>query len=97
MSTMTILKLLFALKIKKLLDFLGKKKYTTYMRIGDLVKINDNQDDKMGDLATVVQVLPFTGEVVVQCIKSDTPWIYYLDQLILISEVRNEQVFKKIS
>ena len=73
---------------KKLLDFLGKKKYTTYMRIGDLVKINDNQDDKMGDLATVVQTLPFTGEVVVQCVKSNTPWIYYLNQLILISEVK---------
>ena len=45
-----MLKTFMTLMKKKLLDFLGKKKYTTYMRIGDLVKINDNQDDKMGDL-----------------------------------------------
>ena len=76
------------LMMKKLLDFFRKKKYNTYMRVGDLVKINDNQDGMSGRLATVIRALPKTGEVVIHCVQDNTPWIYYTHQLILLSEVQ---------
>jgi len=58
------------------------------MNVGDLVKIDDNHDGMKGKLALVIQTLPSTAEVVVQCVESDTPWIFQLDQLMLVSEVR---------
>jgi len=74
--------------MKKLLDFFRKKKYTTYMKVGDLVKINDNQDGISGELAVVIRALPTTDEVVIHCIQDNTPWIYYTHQLTLLSEVQ---------
>ena len=58
------------------------------MRVGDLVKIATIQDGLYGELATVVQALPSTGEVVVHCVRGNSPWIYYIDQLTLLSEVK---------
>jgi len=74
--------------MKKLLDFFEKNPYTIYMKVGDLVKINDNQDGLIGRLATVLRTLPKTGEVVVHCVQDNTPWIYYTHQLTLLSEVQ---------
>ena len=56
--------------------------------VGDLVKITDNQDGLNEELAVVIQTLPSTGEVVIHHIRDNTPWIYYVDQLTLLSEVR---------
>lgn len=83
-----MLKIFMKITKKKLLDFFKKKKYTITMKVGDLVKIDDNQDGIKGELALIVQTLPRSGEVVVQCIQNNTPWIYYLDQLVLVSKVK---------
>ena len=78
----------FTTGMKKLLDFFKKRKYNIKMKVGDLVKITDNQDGLNEELAVVIQTLPSTGEVVIHHIRDNTPWIYYVDQLTLLSEVR---------
>ena len=88
MTAPEMLKTSMTLTKKKLLDFFKKNKYTVTMRVGDLVRIDDNQDGLRGTFAVVTQILLFTGEVVVQCVQDNTPWIYYLNQLTLLSEVK---------
>lgn len=59
----------------------------THSQFGFLVKINDNQDGLLGEIAMITDALPETEEYVVQLVRDETPWIYYRSQLTLVSEV----------